>query len=181
MRELRISAVVVLSLSLTGVDALACGDKFLVVGRGPRAQRVKGAVQKASILMYLDGKTELPEAMKDEGLESELKLAGHRVRQIGARGAVTSELRARRYDIVMAGIADMNSLEVELGALPAGEARPLLLPIVYNPTGDELAAAERRYQCLMRSPSKKQHYLAVIDDAMAVRHKRARAQAEQGR
>lgn len=181
MRQLRITAVVLLAGSLASAEVQACGDKFLVVGRGPRAQRVKGAVQKASILMYLDRRTELPSAMKEEGLENELKLAGHRVRQIDTRGAVASELRARRYDIVMAGIADMNSLEVELGALPPGESRPLLLPIVHNPTGDELAAAERRYQCLMRSPSKKQHYLAVIDDAIAGRQKRARAQAEQGR
>lgn len=171
MRKILVAAVA-LAGYLAGVDGFACGDKFLVIGRGPRSQRARGAVQKAAILMYLDPRGELPEAIKEEGLESDLKLAGHKVRYVTDRRAVGEELRGQRYDIVLAGIADMESLESVVGAAPS---RPTLLPIVYQPTAEELEAARKRYECVMRSPGKKQHYLAVIDDAMVLRHKRARA------
>jgi len=171
MRKILVAAVL-LAGCLAGVDSLACGDKFLVIGRGPRSQRAKGAVQKAAILMYMDPRTELPAAIQEQGLESDLKLAGHRVRVIEDRRAVGETLRAQRYDIVLAGLSDMESLERELGS---GAARPTLLPIVYDPTAEELAAARRRFECVMKSPSKKQHYLAVIDDAMVLRQKRAHA------
>jgi hypothetical protein len=165
-------AAVSLTACLAGMDGFACGDKFLVIGRGPRSQRAKGAVQKAAILMYMDSRSGLPAAIKEEGLESDLKLAGHKVRVLEDRREFGETLRAQRYDIVLAGISDMESLERELGSTPS---RPILLPIVYDPTSEELAAARRRFECVMRSPSKKQHYLAVIDDAMVLRQKRAHA------
>lgn len=171
MRKILVAAVA-LAGCLDGVNGLACGDKFLVIGRGPRSQRTKGAVQKAVILMYMDPRSELPAAIKEQGLESDLKLAGHKVRVVADRRSVGDELLSQRYDIVLAGLADMESLELQVGSAPA---RPTLLPIVYNPTDDELEAARRRYACVMRSPSKRQGYLAVIDDAMVLRQKRARA------
>ena len=171
MRKVLVAAVS-LTACLVAMDGLACGDKFLVIGRGLRSQRAKGAVQKAAILMYMDPRSDLPAAIKEQGLESDLKLAGHKVRVLEDRRAVGDTLRAQRYDIVLAGISDMESLERELGSAPS---RPILLPIVYDPTAEELAAARQRFACVMRSPSKKQHYLAVIDDAMVLRHKRAHA------
>lgn len=167
----RILVAVSIVCCLGASDGFACGDKFLVIGRGLRSQRAKGAVQKASILMYLDPQGGLPAAMREEGLETNLKLAGHRLHSVSDRRELAQELRAQSYDIVLAGIEDMGRIEAELGAAPA---RPTLLPIIYNPTGEELAAAERRYQCVMKSPSKKQHFLAVIDDAMQSRQKAAR-------
>jgi hypothetical protein len=169
MRKILVAAVS-LAACLAGIDGFSCGDKFLVIGRGPRSQRAKGAVQKAAILMYMDPRSALPAAIKEQGLESDLKLAGHKLRVLEDRRAVGDTLRAQPYDIVLAGISDMESLEREMGASPS---RPILLPILYDPTAEELAAARRRFQCVMKSPGKKQHYLAVIDDAMVLRQKRA--------
>ncbi len=158
--------------ALVAGDALACGDKFLVIGRGVRSQRVKGAVHRAAILMYLDPESELPAATKEQGLQSNLRLAGHRLQSVGDRRELAESLRTGSYDIVLAGIADLPSLEPELAASPG---RPTLLPILYNPTVEELEAAKRQYQCVLKSPSKKQHYLAVIEDALALRKAAKRA------
>lgn len=38
-----------------------------------------------------------------------------------------------------------------------------------------LAAAERQYRCVMKSPSKKQHFLKVIDEAVVLRQRAVRA------
>jgi hypothetical protein len=171
MRKVLVAAVVLVS-GMNVAEGLACGDKFLVVGRGPRAQRARGAVQKAAILMYLDPAGDLREAIKEEGLEADLKLAGHKVRYVTDRRAVGEELKAQLYDIVIAGVADMESLEPVVRAAPS---RPTLLPIVYEPTPEQLEAARKRFECVMSSPGKKQRYLAVIDDAMVLRQKHAHA------
>ena len=153
---------------LAGADVQACGDKFLVIGRGVRAQRAKGAIHHASILMYLDPRSELPAAVRQSGLETDLKLAGHKLRSVESRGELGAALAAGDYDVVLAGLPDMTVLERQIGA---GARPPILLPILYDPTPEELAAAQRRYRCVMRSPGKKQHFLALIDEAMVLRSK----------
>ena len=156
---------------LAGAEAYACGDKFLVIGRGVRAQRAKGAVHRASILMYFDPRTELAAAIKETHLETDLKLAGHRIRSLQGPGDLEAALASGDYDIVLVAVADMKALDSRAGV---AASRPILLPILYDPTPEEQAAAERQYRCVMRSPSKKQHFLAVIDDAMVLRSKAMR-------
>ena len=162
----RILVAVTLAGCLTGAEAYACGDKFLVIGRGVRAQRAKGAVHRASIVMYLDPRTELPAAIKESQLETNLKLAGHTIRSLDSRGDLDAAVANGHYDVVLVGLPDMIALEPQVRR---AASRPILLPILYDPTPEELAAAERQYRCVMRSPSKKQHFLAVIEEAMVLR------------
>jgi hypothetical protein len=176
MRKVLAVAVVALAAVLAGGDGVACGDKFVVIGRGVRAQRAKGAVQKAAILMYLDAGSELRAAMKEQGLEKNLKLAGHRVRTVANRRELVEALESDRHDIVLAGIADMATLKPALGTVLG--PRPMALPILYNPTDDEMAEAERLYSCVLKSPAKQQHYLAVIDEAMAQQRAVAKARRD---
>ena len=44
------AAAALAALGMSPPGARACGDKILVVGRGARAQRVRGAVHRAAIL-----------------------------------------------------------------------------------------------------------------------------------
>lgn len=153
---------------LVGREAGACGDKFLVIGRGVRQQRAQGAMLRASILLYLDAPGHLRAALTESKLESNLKLAGHRLRSTEGRSALAENLASGKYDIVLADISEMAAIEQAVGS---GSARPFLLPVIYNPTGEELAEAEKEFSCVMRSPSTKKHYLAVIDEAMVLRKK----------
>jgi len=149
-------------------EAGACEDKFLVIGRGARQQRALGAVQRASILLYLDAQGHLRTALSESKLESNLKLAGHSLRSAEGRSELAEGLASGKYDIVLADISEMAALEPAVGS---GSSRPYLLPVISNPTGDELAEAEAEYSCVMKSPSTKKHYLAVIDEAMVLRKK----------
>ena len=158
------------ALLLAWTEARACGDKFLVIGRGVRYQRAHGAVQRASIVMYLDPKGHLEAVLKESRLEANLKLAGHTLRSVADRSELGEILRSERYDILLADISEMVNLEGEVQSA----ARPFFLPVIYNPSGEELAEAERQYSCVMKSPSTKRHYLAVIDDAI-VQKQKARA------
>jgi len=153
--------------------ALACGDKFLVVGRSVRSQRARGAVHKAAILMYLDPQSGLPDAMREEHFEQDLKLAGHSIQSVPSRERIAEALKAARYDLVVVGVADMPALEALVASVAS---RPTLLPIIYNPTGEELEAAKKQFSCVMKSPSTRQDFLMVIEDAMAQRKTSAERQ-----
>jgi hypothetical protein len=165
-------ALAVSTLVLGAADTSACGDKFLVIGRGVRSQRMRGASQHAAILAYLDGEGRLQTAMHQLNLEKDLKLAGHTLRSVATPAELRDAMRSGRYDILLADISEMVALEPEAGTAPG---RPVLLPMIYNATGQELAEAETQFACVMRSPSTRKDYLAVIDEAMRQRRKQEQA------
>ena len=152
---------------LTSADwGIACGDKFLVIGRGVRRARASGVSRPASIVIYANPKTSLPEALADSRLDSHLRNSGHRVTSVTTLGALQAALQAGGVDIVMSAVSDMNGIEPDIRS---ASSKPALLPVIYNPTGKELAAAERQYHCVMKAPSRKQDYVDVINEALKIR------------
>jgi hypothetical protein len=165
----------VLSLLAAGAAAVepaaACGDKFIVLGRTVRAQRARGAVHRASVVIMLDPASELPAAIKASGLLRELQLSGHAVRH--ARSAAEAQALAETgtVDVLVASLADVDRMAAGLEGRPA--ARPLMVPVLLDPTPEELESARARYGCALRSPGGR-HYLGVIEDALAAKRRARR-------
>ena len=166
-----------LGLGLVGValalhgDALACGDKLVVVGRGLRPKGYRGA-KPASILLYADPKGSLPAALDQGNLRRDLEKAGHRLRSVGTREELDSALSTGTYDLVFADFKTAPSLEREASA---AASKPTVLPTLFNPTDAEWAAASHEYPCVIKSPSQQKDYLAVVNAALAQRAKEASA------
>ena len=147
-------------------DGYACGDKFLVVGRGVKYGRTRAAVHAASILIVKNAASPTATSGSDAKLEENLKQAGHKVRSVSDPAALNSALKAAQYDLVLADLADSPGLEKQVG----GQAsKPVVVPVLYQPTADELAAAKKEYGCALKAPSK--DYLATIDEIMTTRQK----------
>ncbi len=108
--------VVVLGLSLGG-DLFACGDKFLVAGRGTRYQRPKNA-RAASVLIYANPASGLPAALKKVKVESALKLEGHRSTTVQTYEQLSAILSGGRFDVVLASSSVSADVEKLLGAAP---------------------------------------------------------------
>jgi hypothetical protein len=161
--------------AFAAAEARACGDKLLVIGRHPRSQRAHGAVQRASILVLLDGRGQLHEALRGMRLERDLQLAGHRLRMVSTANLV-EQVRSGDYDILMADISEAGALPPELLAAPGS---PTLLPVIVNATGDEWAEAEATFSCVRRSPSVGKHHLTVIEKLMRQRQAQARARGRE--
>lgn len=154
----------------SGADAIACGDKLIVMGRGlhPTVGRTG---PPASILVFADPRGSMPAALDKGHLRKDLEKAGHRLRSVGTREEVTAALRTGTYDLLFADFKTASSLEAE-----ASEAasKPTVLPTLFNPTDAELAAASKDSQCL-RVPGQSKDYLAVVSNALALRKKQAPA------
>ena len=139
-----------------GPDAHACGDKFLVIGRGVR--RIPRAAHPASILLYMNSDSRLPAAARDLKLEASLKEAGHSVTVAENPVRLQEQLGTGRYDLVIADLADAR-------AIHAAGARPLVVPVAYHPTSAELAKGRDEFGRVVEAPQKGVAFLRLIDDA----------------
>ncbi len=158
--------LVLTALFLSGMSASACGDKLLVLGRGVRFQN---DTQPASILIYLRSGSPASAAVGDPKFQSTLRDAGHKLRAVGSRQEVDEALKTGRYDILLVDVADAPALEQ---TAHSATSKPVLLPVVYNGTKAEAAAAEKHYRCVLKAPGRTGHYLAAIDKAMELKSNR---------
>ena len=101
----------------TGGDLLACGDKFLVSGRGTRFQRPKSA-RAASVLIYANPSSGLPAALKNVKVDSVLKHEGHRSTTVETFEQLSAILAGGRFDVVVAASSVAADVEKLLGGAP---------------------------------------------------------------
>ena len=151
-------------------DLLACGDKFLVVGRGTRYQRPKSA-RAASILIYANPSSGLPEALKSLPVESVLRHEGHRSTTVETPEQLSAILAGGRFDIVLADASDAAAVEKLLRGDPNA---PVVLAFCGNASGQEHRAAAKGASCDLNSPPREQSLLDAIDKAVEQRDQNAR-------
>jgi hypothetical protein len=166
MRE-RLIAAAFLVIAGCGAssDVLACGDKFLVVSRGTRFQRAATVRRPAGILVYANPASQLPRALANLPVEATLQKVGYRSTSVVSAEELDRALARGGWDLVLVDVADGQSVK---GRLRGGEA-PDVLPVLYKPTGTELAEAKHQYQRVLKSPMKNQAFLDAIDEALAER------------
>ena len=130
-------------------DLLACGDKFLVGGRGTRYQRPKNA-RAASVLIYAEAASGVQATLKKEKVESLLKLEGHRATKVQTLGELSTILSSGRYDVILAANSVSADVKKALGAVPDAAA---VLPI------DELAKSRTILQAIDKAVAERDQQL----------------------
>ncbi len=162
-------AVLLTSLSvavLASQGVQACGDKFMLVGRGVKFQRAYAAIHPASIVIYAHPQRSAAKAIRDPRLQSDLKQAGHRVVLVESDEALARALESDKVDVVLTDVADADRTSSQGATSPS---RPTVLPVMYEPTREEAKEIESRYRCRLKSSDRPDRYLATIDDAMQAR------------
>ncbi len=148
-------------VSASSSDAEACGDKFLRVGRGARYQRAYVAVHPANLLLVARPGSSVAAALRE--LEPTLKRAGHKPVVVQNVSAVAEALDRGHFNIVLADIKDVPSVE---GATRKTGAKVDVLPFIEQPTPEARAAAVEGYRCVAEIPGKKAEVLGKIDELM---------------
>ena len=101
--------VALLAVGITG-DLIACGDKFLVAGRGTRYQRPKTA-RAASVLIYADPASAVAASLKKAKVESLLKLEGHRATRVQSLEELSAIVSSGRYDVILTATSDSANVQ----------------------------------------------------------------------
>ena len=108
--------VVILAVAMTG-DLFACGDKFLVGGRGTRYQRPRNA-RAASVLIYVDPASAVGASLKKAKVESLLKLEGHRATKVQMLDQLSTVMSSGRFDVILTANNDSASVQRLLASAP---------------------------------------------------------------
>lgn len=170
-------AAVFLTVGSIGSQVVsACGDKFLLVGRGVRFQRAYAAIHPASILIIVPPKSVKNAAVRDSRLQTALKMAGHRV-EVVAPANLADVLGRSKYDIILAERADAFAIQ---DVVSAGPVKPSVVGVLEDPSAVELAAARQRLQTVLKTPQPLSEILKLLDDVMKTRLDNARRQASSG-
>ena len=155
---LRITFLMCAAIAVIAHDAMACGDKFLLVGRGARYQRGYVAVHPGSILLYAN--TPLTSS---RGLRAALKMAGHRVTIVSTRAALDASLGASEFDILLADSS-------ESGALTGDTKNALVVPVLSGKAPAMKTAAGKEF-CVLKDDNRKRNPLAVLDEIIGAKLK----------
>lgn len=123
-----------LATLLCAPSAQACGEGAFNMGQGLSYQGYL-APRPATILVYDDGTSP-----KRQKLYGNLTRAGHKLTVVKDADALAAALRARRFDVAIAGFAQVATLD----SLARQSARPLpLLPVVPRDARNEPQLRQR--------------------------------------
>ena len=147
--------------------AFACGDKFLMVGRGLSFQRAYAAVHPASIVIVLPPKSMKSAAVRDPRLLTALKMAGHRVEVVKQPSDLREALTRLRRDIVLVERADAAAMAGDIST--EGQLKPTIVAVMEDPTPAEVAAAHQELDYVLKTPQPVSQVLNLLDDVMKAR------------
>ena len=151
---------------LSGSAGLACGDKLLVIGRGVRFQRAF-TTHQANLVIYSNG-TKSSALLNSPKLQTTLMKAGHKLRTVDSASQLSDALNSGKVDVVLADFADIAGITRQLQSAPSN---PVVLPILFKPSKNELASAQKEYRFALKAPVDEFQFLTAIDEAMKVRLK----------
>jgi hypothetical protein len=158
MRSINAVLIVILIFLLSGSQAAACGDKFLVVGRALRYDRAYPAKHPSSVLIYIE------DQKVSHQLEGILKSSGHKVRSVSNEAGLFSTLQSAKFDVVLIPLSRAVELQNRIQIAP-GE--PAVLPVTLKMSKEDA----KKEQCILNISGKNRHPVAVIDQVMEARIK----------
>ena len=161
-----------LGVMLTTQVADACGDKFLLVGRGIKYQRGYAATYRANILLYVAPSAGGQSVMQDAKFHEALRSAGHVITVVQSTDTARSALKAGTYDIVLTELSPVlaGTLGTESELLASTSS---LLPVgSKEPTKAQIETCKRLFAtCKLKDSGKAVSFLEVIDKEMEARAK----------
>jgi hypothetical protein len=151
-----------LTMVLAGAAIVdACGDKFLLVGRGLAFGRAYASVYPGSILIYSQPATK-PQINK---LQQTVRKAGHRVAVVNTPTDLAARLLLQQTDIVIADAAVKADLDAQIATLAT---RPSVLYLVTN-AEQQRAEVQQDLANVVKNGEKPGRFLAVVEDIMKTR------------
>ena len=160
--------LIFLPLFLTTAVAWACGDKLMLVMRVRLAQLKLG--HPVAILAYAQRDLPSSALVRQIQLQPAVKKAGHRFQFIDDTARLDDALKAEKYDLVLADVAVADQLSQRV---KSSTYRPIVLPVAYKSTKVEDSATQKKFHCLLKTPSDSEQYFEAIDQALQWKAKAA--------
>jgi hypothetical protein len=163
-------ALIVVALTVT-VPALypvaqACGDKFLMVGRGAKFQRAYASVYPGKVLIYARPATNPKAAIRDPQLHKALRQAGHTVSIIEDWALLEQALKTVSVDVVLVDVDEAARLQPLIASSPV---HPDAMYIAFPSSAKPAVRAD--VVSRLKSSDRPLKYLDEVENAMKARAK----------
>jgi hypothetical protein len=162
-RRLAIIGLVLLGAEWTRLEA--CGDKFLLVGRGTglnRAFSSYASMYPGSILLFAPG---AKPGKSPSTVQKTLTRAGHQVRLVTDAGILAAELRAGKADIVLADFANLEPVE----ALATAGSTAKTLYVINETDKKRVEEIAKQFPVCLKRSDNLPRWLSVIEAEMKAR------------
>lgn len=169
---------IVIAIALVVVAApagLACGDKFLVPGRGARFQATPAERQRATVLFYAPPSSALARTLAQLKAEVALRKAGYRPTIVTSADELAGRA-ASTWDIVLVDVSEGAAVTRQIS--PASQAH--VVAVIAKGTAVQATLARQEFPAVLKAPTRNQDLLDALDDAAARRFDE-RVRASKGR
>jgi hypothetical protein len=164
--------VVALMVSVPAIYSVAqaCGDKFLMAGRGAKFQRAYASVYPGKLLIYSQPSRNVKTAIRDPQLYKALRQAGHTVSIIDDWTLFENALRSGPVDVVLVDVAEASRLQ-PIVASSAAHPDPMYIVSSSTPS----AASCPGLNCRLKSSDKPLKYLEEVESVLKARSKHTKS------
>ena len=163
MKTRLVVTILLLGMIGAGEPLFACGEKFRVGIRGTRFQRPPVARAAASILIYANPALNLSKALAGVPVDDTLRKAGYRPTTVTTPKEFQATIGRGGWDLVLLDVADSSAA---IARSPVANP-PLVLPVLFNASKAELAAARKQHPHALKGPVKSQSLVDAIDNALS--------------
>ena len=169
MSRVWIFIVALASAAATLTSAVqACGDKFLMVGRGAKFQRVYASVHPGRVLIYARPSTDAKAAIRDPQLHKALRQAGHSVSVIEDWPLLEQALKSVPVDVVLVDVDEAEKLQrVAAGSPSSPDA-------LYVASPSASPALLKQFMCKLKASDRSVRFLDELENVMKGRAKRVK-------
>jgi CheY-like chemotaxis protein len=167
----RVTAIVVaLAAGMATVSPVghACGDKFMMAGRGPRFQKVYASVYPGQVLIYATPSSDRRAAIRNPQLHKMLRQAGHTVTVVEAWPQLEQEMKRQAVDVLLADVSESARLAP---VMPSLRGRPEAMYVAFS---KNKTAVPSNQVCRLKASDDGRKYLEEIESVMKARTKLAR-------
>jgi hypothetical protein len=165
-RTLMLTAAFLLLAPALWDAAQACGDKFLMVGRGARFARAYASVYPGHLVVYARPSLGTKAMIADVRLHKLLRLAGHKVSVIQDGALLEQAVRSTTTDIVLVDLTDAPQVD-QLAQSSA--LRPSILPVRPQGRSAELDRLQKQFAGKLKDSDHVVRWLDAVEDAMKAR------------
>jgi hypothetical protein len=169
LRTAPFAVVLAIAASALYPVAQACGDKFLMVGRGAKFQRAYASVYPGKVLIYARPSSDAKAAIRDLQLHKALRQAGHAVSIIEDWTLLEQALKTVPIDVILVDVAEGPRLQA---LMSSSLAHPEALYVAFPSSGQ--AAGTQQLVCRLKSSDRPLKYLDEVENALKTRAKHAR-------
>ncbi len=155
------SAILVLALCFTAIDAQACGEVMYRMGG---ALRYHAFITRnpANILVYVGIAERQHPSANDGKFQVNLEKAGHKVTTVHGSDELAQALAAHPYDVIIAYAGDLDSVTA---VIAKASREPALIPVIDRSAPNERAMRER-FPRLVTEDANLNQFLKVIEQSM---------------